>query len=254
MKIFFGMILIGSFLGNLLFLGGLDRTLFYRNKIAVADAAFYNQGLRTSRYDLIRSANLENLGVVLGGNLVRYWYLPADISVPLVNFGGIEEKIEATYSRLREVARELSPRFVVINAGFCQIHTAINAGRDVPAAIDNNLKILKQMIATARENQIVPVLSSLPPVRSTYLLAHTGWFEFSSDKKNIENRSIAKYNAEIKKIANDNDLPFIDIHTLLSDAQGEMKKEYALTDGEHLSQQGYRVLNKFLQQQLVEFF
>lgn len=252
MKKLFWLFFIVFLLGNLLFFGVLDRTLFYRNKIAVDDAAFYNQGLRTTNYDLIRSARFKNLGVLLGGNLIRYWYLPADSSMSLVNLGGIEEKIEGTYARLQEVAKELTPNFVVINAGFCQIHTAVNSGRDVSAAIENNLKVMKRMIATSLDNKFMPVLSSLSPVRPRYLLAHSGLFEFSSEKKNIENYYIAEYNAEIKKIAAENGLFYLDIYSLLADGQGELNKDYALTDGEHLSRAGYKALTLFLKTALVK--
>jgi len=243
-------LLVISLAGNLLALGILDRTIFYKNKISVDETAFYNQGLRTSRSDLIKEADYKHLGILLGGNLVRYWYLPADVDTPLVNLGSIEEKVEATYAKLKQVVAELSPGFVIINAGFCQIHTAVHAERNVDAAISGNLEYLRKMVAVAKAQGTVPILTSLSPVRATHLLPYTGLFERSSVKKDAENSSISEYNAQVRTLASDNGIPFLDFHNILANEQGQLEKEYAVTDGEHLNQKGYQAVNAYLRRQI----
>jgi len=250
LKKLYGLILIFSLAFNLLALGVLDRAIFYRDKIATDETAFYNQGLRTTRYDLMRQTGPPGPGVLLGGNLVRYWFLPAESEIPLVNLGGIEEKVEETYSRLKEVAAQLSPRLAVINAGFCQIHTALHTGRDVEAAMANNLAYLQLMVDEARSRDMVPILSSLAPVRTPFLLPFTGWFDDPFSKPDSENRAIREYNLRVRQLAAEAGLPFFDFHRVLVDSAGELAKPYALTDGEHLSREGYRVLNDFLLSEL----
>lgn len=252
LKKFIWFILIISVVGNLLALGILDRTLFYRDKIAAEESAFFNQGLRITRSALIRQADYPQLGILLGGNVIRYWYLPSDEATPLANFGGMEEKAEETYTKLKQLVTEMSPRFVIINVGFCQIHTAVYAERDVEAAITGNLDYLRQMVDVASGYDVIPILSSLAPVRATHFLPFTGLFERSSAKKDTENKAIREYNTLVKRLAGERGLPFLDFHAVLVNVEGQLQKSYALTDGEHLNQAGYQALNTFLNGQLVK--
>lgn len=239
-----------SLIGNILSLGVLDRALFYRDKIGTEESEFFNQGIRITDLKHIQQKQLSPVVMMLGGNMVRYWYLPEVSGKLLYNWGGVEETSSETEAKLLKVLEHFSPQMVILNLGFCPIHTAVFAERDIDKVIANNLSILRRMIVLAQGHGTVPVLSSLPPVRSYYLLPFTGWFELSDGKKDIENQALLAYNAEIRQLADSENLPFIDFYAALVNASGKLTKEYALTDGEHLSAAGYRVLNDLLVNEL----
>jgi len=135
---------------------------------------------------------------------------------------------------------------VVINAGFCQIHTAVRKGQGIDAALENNLNYLKRMVQLARSQNIILVCTSLTPVRRPYLLPFTGWIERPFTKVDVENQVLRKYNQQVRQLAIQEGVPFFDFHGALIDTSGQLAKAYALNDGEHLSRQGYRVLDALL--------
>ena len=252
MKFLFKLLMLSVFLTvSILGLLVLDKALFYREKISQDEQSFYNEGLRITNPEIIRSANFPHLGVILGGSLFRYWFLPLDGNLQLVNYGGLEEKIEDTYGKLKIVITDMHPEFVVINGGFCQIHTAVYSERDVKKAIDSNMYFLRLMINETKSNGVVPVLSSLTPVRPVYKLPYSGMMEIPSRKKTIGNDVIRTFNSKIEQLAQTENILFVDFHKVLVDETGQLHKDYALTDGEHLNRDGYQVLNEYLVSQLA---
>lgn len=247
---FIGILLFLSIAANIAGLALFDRTLFYRNKIAIDEADFLNEGVRIISTAAISQADLPNLGVLLGGSLFRYWFAPVDGNFLLVNYGDVEEKSKDTYAKVKKVAAELTPEFVLINAGFCEIHTAVHNDKDVEKAFDINMHYLRLMIEEMKSNDILPIMTSLPPVRSKHLLPSSGWFELPSEKKKLENNALQTYNKMIVEMAQSENLPFIDFNKILTDKTGRLRKEFSLTDGEHLNRNGYQMLNEFFVSQL----
>jgi len=60
------------------------------------------------------------------------------------------------------------------------------------------------------------------------------------------NESINSLNAEIKKIANDLDVPYIDLHSLMKDEKGELKDEFT-REGLHLKPVAYDIWREALE-------
>ena len=75
-------------------------------------------------------------------------------------------------------------------------------------------------------------LVSLAPVGRTYCS-----YMYSFDKTVIQD-----YNSELMKIAEERQIPFIDIFTPLADEEGFTARNYESTDGLHFTVQGYRVM------------
>ena len=46
-------------------------------------------------------------------------------------------------------------------------------------------------------------------------------------------------NTELRKMAKEEDVFYLDIHTVFLDSSGAPKKSYLLDDGVHLSEEGY---------------
>lgn len=62
----------------------------------------------------------------------------------------------------------------------------------------------------------------------------------------IPNSRIRKLNEELKKIANQQRIKYVNLHPLFTDKQGDLRREFS-TDGLHLNPQGYTVWRTALQ-------
>jgi len=249
-----GVLLLFSVCANILSLVVLDRALFYRDHIRSLEDSYVNEGLSLNDNDKIRllSESGVKLGVFVGGNLVRYWFFPTDLPLVMVNRGRIEEKISVTLSRFPETVLAVDADYVIINAGFCEIFTTINAGRDPEPVIQKDFQSLQSIVALARAHGVQPILTTLPPVRSHVVLVHTQLLEYHDEYIDRENVAFEKYNQLLRDFCRQQHLPLIDFHAVLVDEEGQLSREYAGSDGEHLSDAGYEILNRVLRQQLIE--
>jgi lysophospholipase L1-like esterase len=81
------------------------------------------------------------------------------------------------------------------------------------------------------------------------ILPHAGDRATGQNKdrlKAISNDHIRELNQELKAIAEESGVHFLDLHPLFTDAQGNLRPELT-TDGLHLSPQGYLVWRSALQ-------
>ncbi len=239
---------------NLISLFVFDKMLHYREFVRYIDTSFPNEGVRLADSAAVRSANIENLGVFVGGNLPRYWFFPSDFPYHIANRSGVEETMMDTLKRFEETVIRAGADFVIINAGFCNLVTAVRQGRAPEPVIEENFRIIKEIAEVARQNSIVPILSSLPPVRPRFLLPHLKMLAYSAKHKAEENKAIVQFNTLVQKYSEENHLSFIDFHKALSDEKGELIKKYSITDGEHLNYEGYVYLSSFLRSKLDRIF
>ena len=109
-------------------------------------------------------------------------------------------------------------------------------------------KTLKEMIKTARENNITPVLATLPPIDAH---RYFDWISsFSEDAKpNIlswlgdVNRIYwwqERYNAGVLQVANETHCPVIDLRSALLETD-DYRALYCI-DGIHPNEQGHRIM------------
>ncbi len=239
---------------NILALFMADKLIHYRQFIRHIDTSFPNEGLRLVASGDIRAAGLPNTGVFIGGNLPRYWFFPKDFSHHIVNKSGVEESISLTRQRFHDTVIRAGADFVLINAGFCNIVTAVRQGKDPSPMVQGNFEVIQDTVALAQTNSILPILSSLPPVRPRFLLPHTQKIEYSSKFKKEENAAIEQFNNLLRDYCREKQLAFIDFHKVLSDENRELIQKYAVTDGEHLNLAGYTFLTSFLEKELDSIF
>ena len=245
------LILVVSIVGNGIGLYVLDRALHYREQISGLEGDFVNEGLRLVSSQEIAHPKDKPLAVCIGGSLFRYWHLPRHEQVHLVNKGGVEEKTETTLQRMPDTVMASSADAVVINAGFCGLHTAVYSGGDLRGARRSILETTDSIVSLARENGVVPFLTTIAPVRPRVVFPHTGLIEYDKTKKREENRAIEEMNHMVRQYAREHGVGLIDFHAALTDEHGQLRKEYALQDGEHLSFEGYRALDRVLRERLA---
>ena len=239
-----------SILGNFIGLYVLDKALYYWDFIRYVEREYPNEGLHLRNSGEIRSANVDKLGVFIGGSLVRYWFLPDEFPMHIVIKGGIEEKISTTYERFGDTVIKAGTDYVLINAGFCEIHTAVHSGRDAMPVIEKNFEYAKKIVAQSRANKIVPILTTLTPVRPRFLFPRMRRLDYSARHKREENEALEAFNDLLRNLSKEEGIALIDFHRAFSDEKGELIRRYAVTDGEHLNYEGYIFLSQFLKEEL----
>ena len=133
------------------------------------------------------------------------------------NYGIAGETVEGLFSRLPGVLEKVvHPDFVFIMTG---INNLAMGDRDIPGTYR---KIIGQ-IKTKSPSSKIFVHSLLPAL-----------FPF------ISNDEVRGTNSELRKMAEEEDIFYSDIHAVFLDSSGNPRTSYLLDDGVHLSDEGYR--------------
>ncbi|MCA1786845.1 MAG: hypothetical protein LC657_12795 [Desulfobacteraceae bacterium] len=229
----------------------LDKALFYRKQLGHIEQHFFNQGVHLKTVSALARTGIEPVGVFIGGSLVRYWFLPHDLPMAVSNQGGLEEKISVDFQKLTNGILGSGIDYLFINSGFCEIHTAVNTGRDVNAVIKNNMQYMKKITDAALADGITPVITTLSPVRPAFVFPAMKWVSRPSQKKQRENAAIQEYNQLLRQYAADRNLDVIDFEKALENEEGLLQKQFSVTDGEHLDIAGYARLNSVFKDALA---
>jgi lysophospholipase L1-like esterase len=220
-----------------------DRALDYRDALRHAEHSFLNEGLHLTSNDAIRSADLHPLGVFIGGSLVRYWFLPADLPLAVVNRGGLEESIGVTRKRFPETVVAPGADVVLVNAGFCDLHNGVRSAEGGEAAVRRVFAGLQEIVGLARAHGVRPVLSTLTPVRPSLLLRALPWLDLPDGAKERESAAIRLLNDRLRVYARQEGILLLDFFSAVVDDKGELRRSFSARDGEHLNAAGYQALN-----------
>jgi lysophospholipase L1-like esterase len=98
---------------------------------------------------------------------------------------------------------------------------------DTDDMIDSFTLFVDEIKETVPDTEIV--ILSIPPVTKEH-----------EDTKPENNTVIKEYNAGLKQLAEDKDLTFIDVYSMLADEDGYMRADYAEKDGLHLQGAAYK--------------
>ena len=252
MKKIFILLFIGSLGANFFSYYVLDKAFFFKKHIRHIERGFVNQGVHLRTVEELSLTRIDPTGVFIGGSFVKFWYLPQNLPVTISNQGGLEEKISTDYQKLKNTILGSGVDFLFINSGFCEIHTAANTGKDVDTVTHKNFNNLKQIIEESLADGIVPVVTTLSPVRPVFVFPYMKFLSIPSEKKIKENMAIQKYNEMIRRYASDNHIQLIDFEKALTDEDGFLKKEYSVTDGEHLDIEGYHQIGILFKDALIK--
>ncbi|MBD3213399.1 MAG: hypothetical protein GF311_12395 [Candidatus Lokiarchaeota archaeon] len=105
----------------------------------------------------------------------------------------------------------------------------IGGTNDLGWGIPNNkiLDNIKSLHNLSREEDIVSIGANIPPIRQ------------ESTSRNYHERKV-QLNQKLSEYFETQDIPFIDLFNGMANMQGNLKKEYAVSDGLHFSVQGYK--------------
>lgn len=142
----------------------------------------------------------------------------------VTNLGLSGETVEGLLSRLDQITSSIAhPDFIFIMTGINNI-----------AMEDYEILDTYKVIIEKLSNKINPstiVIQGILPV----------------DLPWIDNNVIKKINDSLKRLANDFNVEYLDTYSLFIDSKGNVIRDYLLDDGVHLSNKGYDVWTKRLE-------
>lgn len=133
------------------------------------------------------------------------------------NYGIEGETVEGLLSRLLNVLEKAeNPDFVFIMTG---INNMAMGDRDFPGDYSKIIGRIKEKSPSSKifVHGLLPVLVPFIP-----------------------NDKIREMNVELKRMADEEKVFYLDVHAVFLDSSGALKKSYLLDDGVHLSEDGYR--------------
>ncbi len=165
----------------------------------------------------------EQRVVFFGSSSVDGWKLDREFpGRPFVNRGISGQNTRQMLARFDQDVIALVPSSVVLHIG---------AANDLGAIPQKEtIENLRTMIRRARAAGATPILYSCTPTRGQHLRA----------------RPVAKVQAlrdEMRKLAADEKVAFVDVYSLVADARGELREDLT-RDGMHLTAKGYELIRK----------
>ncbi|MBN1543369.1 hypothetical protein JW992_14610 [candidate division KSB1 bacterium] len=223
---------IFSLLGTVAGLFFLYKAWQYRKNAHLAWAATSDWAMQPL---VSRNSPADSGGIVLlGASITRDWPTSDWMrSLHIVNKGQYGQVSGQYLLRFKQDVIDLKPKAVVIK--LCAIH----ATRGIPPEV--TLGNLEMMIQLARYNQIEPFVASTIPVSRT----------FQPGNSRSLAQKILLLNQGIKSCCNRHQVTLIDYASALADEGGYLKSEYT-TDGMHLNEQGYALMQEILLKEIKD--
>ncbi len=146
----------------------------------------------------------------------------------VLNRGIAEDTTEGVLNRIDEVVAR-NPKEVYIMIGVNDIAASVK--------IDEYEKNMQQIVQAFDPQTTRVVLQSLLPVNN------------ESFNNQLPNSRVDDFNDILKKVADENQIEYLDLHTHFEDSSGQLKKDITI-DGLHLLGEGYDTWIEQLNQQL----
>lgn len=185
-----------------------------------------------SENEKLQSVSDKNRVVFMGNSITEGWltaYPEFFSNKSYVNRGIGGQTTPQMLLRFRADVINLRPKTVVILAGINDI-----AGNTGPSTLEMILNNIISMSELAKANNIKVVLCSVLPANNFY---------WNPGIKPAE--KVIALNQMIQNYAKEKNIPYVDYHTPMKDAEDGLKKEYG-PDGVHPNLEGYRVMEKIL--------
>jgi lysophospholipase L1-like esterase len=151
--------------------------------------------------------------------------------------------------RIKADIQETNPK-VVIMWGFIN-----DIFRSAPDNLNEKINNIKQNIISIVEickvEGVTPLLATEVTIttRNTWkekVMTVIGKLRGKESYSDYINKHVIETNNWLRSYANKNNIIILDFEKVLSDENGERKREYATEDGSHLSKRAYEALNEYM--------
>ena len=170
----------------------------------------------------------------LGDSLTDYFdletYFPGQ---PVVNSGITGNTTDQILASMKTRVYDYNPSKIFLLIGTNDLRD----GKSQEAVVQNIEKIIEEIQTNRKQAEIF--VESLYPVNASV----------SSAVGVRSNETIQNINAQLQEYCKEKDLTYIDLYAKLQDEQGNLQTQYTV-DGLHLSDAGYQIVAKVLQEYL----
>ena len=191
--------------------------------------------------------------VLLGASYAKGLQLDEINGYNLVNKGVAGDTSPEMLERFSNDVVALNPEKVILWGFINDIH---NADKDkVENAVEKIKKSYVEMIVLAQKNNIEPILVTEITMsrRAGIMEILRSWRAKLGIKPTYQdyvNGHVMVVNQWLKEYANENGLKILDFQSLLAEGGVMRNKAYAQDDGGHVSEEGYKLINEYLIQNL----
>ncbi len=186
--------------------------------------------------------------VIIGASYAKGWDIDSLQGKKVINKGVGGEESGEMLDRFAEDVVALNPDMVIIWGFINDIFRSEKAKMEstLEQAKDN----LKAMVDIAKKNSIQPVLATEVTIRGKDGLkekaaAIVGKLLGKQSYQEYVNTQVGKVNRWIEDFAQREGLVVLDLEPVFSNQKGFRMKEYATSDGSHISQKGYERLTEY---------
>jgi lysophospholipase L1-like esterase len=178
--------------------------------------------------------------VLMGDSITEFWsqIQPAFfINTSYINRGISGQTTPQMLIRFRPDVLQLHPDVVVILAGVNDI-----AGNTGPASNEQIFGNIISMVELAKANGIKVILCSVLPANNFY------W-----RPNNKAAQTIIQLNQMIQLYAEENNIPYVDYHTAMTDSKNGLPIEFS-EDGVHPNLNGYQTMQPLLEKAVQKLY
>lgn len=210
---------------------------------------------RRDEFDLMNEVILVNQipvdFVFIGDSITQKWELNAYFGKTgkvALNRGIGGETAYHVLRRFHADVIQLTPKYAILEVGINDTwsidgHGGSPEDSSEPWTVGERvLQYIRKMIEIAAENKQGLILASIPP---------TGDIEWAPRKKD-RNEVVRKLNGELKKMARQFELIFVDYHSEMIEEDGISLRAELSYDGVHPHVQGYNIMSQVLKKTLLQ--
>lgn len=188
----------------------------------------------------------EDTIVVLGASYAANWSLPAIGGYRVINAGLPGQQSFEMLARFDRDVVAARPRAVVLWGFINDIYRAEDMDRSVARVRES----YEEMVRRARANGIEPILATEVTVRAPKKIVETvmatvGWLLGRRSYQDQVNAQVTGVNQWLRDFAQREGLLLLDLQRTIGNGDGPRRWSYAVEDGSHISEEGYRALTEY---------
>jgi lysophospholipase L1-like esterase len=215
----------------------LDKALFWRSerKFLIEQAASTPPITQTCTHQVLF------IGDSIFANFPLRVMFPQALLI--VNKGVRGDSIKQIADRYQKEATAAPHDVAMVEGGINDILECIANKGNETAAQDSILASFKQIIEVGRRNRKTVVVVSILPVTHSFLLPYSKRITLSTkfDVSRV-NAVVRSVNSELERLCTEYRVPFINIHSAVTNQKGEFQRSLVATDGYHVNVFGYKVI------------
>lgn len=224
-----------------------DKALFWRTQLYELSALSSKTGkLATSQSKVL---------VVIGDSIVESFPVKSMLRQEyyIINYGVAGDNIRNIAQRYKKIAKDTFHDVLVVEGGINDIiYNMVDDNRTKEKIYNYIIDSYREIIITAKMNNIQPICMEILPVTSRFLLPYARLFYlptgFGPKQVNV---MVRKVNNGLSELCIKNSVPLIAAYDAIATRQGEADREYINADGYHVNIFGYKKIAAVINFKLV---